>query len=83
MTTAAAIAQLIVERGTVVDPDNLQPGDLVFWCFDGGNGRFMEIEHVGIYVGDGKVIDASYSKGYVVYRPLYSRGKIVLCGRPY
>lgn len=83
MTTAAAIGQLIVEQGTVVDPNNLQPGDLIFWRFKGGNGRFMEIEHVGIYVGNGMVVDASSSKGYVVYRPIYSRDKIVLCGRPY
>lgn len=81
--SAAEIARNIVQNGTVVSVNNLQPGDLIFWKFKGGNGRFMEIEHVGIYAGNGMVIDASYSKGYVVHRPLYSKGNIVLCGRPY
>ena len=43
----------------------------------------MNISHVGIYAGDGKIIDASLSKKKVVYRPIYSTGNIVLCGRPY
>jgi hypothetical protein len=28
-------------------------------------------------------VDASYSRQKVVYRPIYSTGNIVLCGRPY
>ena len=42
----------------------------------------MNITHVGIYAGDGKVVDASYSKGQVVYRNLFDEDKQVLYGRP-
>ena len=43
----------------------------------------MNITHVGIYAGDGKVVDASSSKGQVVYRDLFDSGKQVLYARPY
>jgi len=44
--------------------DNLQKGDLLFfWSSSRG-----KIGHVGIYVGDGMMIDASSSNGKVVYR---------------
>ena len=62
--------------------DLLSPGDLVFYSFEVNN-RYMNISHVGIYAGDGKIIDASLSKKKVVYRPIYSTSNIVLCGRPY
>lgn len=39
-------------NGTYVSRENLQPGDLVFFGGSGG------IHHVGIYVGDGKMIHA-------------------------
>ena len=44
-------AQAQSQGGVAVDRSNLQPGDLVF--FGSGTGR---ITHVGIYVGDGKMI---------------------------
>lgn len=53
----------------------------MFWSYK-PNGRFMNITHVGIYAGDGKVVDASYSKGKVVYRNLFDEDKQVLYGRP-
>lgn len=80
--TAAELARYCVNHGTVVSVDNLKPGDLIFYSFK-ANGRYKDIGHVGIYAGNGMIIDASYSKGYVVYRKLYSRGNIVMCGRPY
>lgn len=43
-------------------------------------GRFMNITHVAIYAGDGYIVDASSSKGQVVYRKLFSGH--VLYGRP-
>ena len=45
--------------------------------------EIMNITHVGIYAGDGKVVDASSSKGQVVYRDLFDSGKQVLYARPY
>jgi len=41
---------------------SLDPGDLVFF---GGGPR--DVEHVGIYVGDGKMIDAPYTGAVVRY----------------
>ena len=80
--TAAAQGRYIVENNLAVSYDSLAPGDLVFYSFE-VNKRFMNISHVGIYAGDDYIIDASFSKKKVVYRPIYSTNRIVLCGRPY
>ncbi len=80
--TAASQARYIAESSLAVSYDSLAPGDLVFYSF-GVNNRYLNIDHVAIYAGDGYVVDASFSKKKVVYRPIYSTGSIVLCGRPY
>lgn len=61
--------------------EDIQPGDLIFYSFT-RNGRYQNISHVAVYAGNGYLVDASSSKGCVVFRPVYSVGKIVLCGRP-
>lgn len=63
-----------------ISKSELQPGDLVFWTYSWGSG-FMNIGHVGIYAGNGQVIDASPSG--VVQRSLYDQGNICYYGRPY
>ena len=80
--TAAAQGKYCVDNGLTIPKSSLAPGDLVFWSHK-PNGRFMNITHVGIYAGDGKVVDASSSKGQVVYRDLFDSGKQVLYARPY
>ena len=80
--TAAAQGRYIVENNLAVFYDSLAPGDLVFYSFEVNN-RFMNISHVAIYAGDGYVVDASFSKKQVVYRPIFNTNRIVLCGRPY
>lgn len=48
----------------IVPEDELQPGDLVFFS---GNGDVSGMEHVGIYIGDGKMIHAANpSKGVII-----------------
>ncbi|MFS0726329.1 C40 family peptidase [Paenibacillus sp. 1P07SE] len=79
--TAAEQARFSVENGLTVSAAELVPGDLVFWSYE-RNGRFMDITHVGIYAGNGKVVDASSSRGQVVYRNLFDSDKQVLFGRP-
>ncbi|MFD9128971.1 transglycosylase family protein [Kitasatospora sp. NPDC059571] len=41
---------------TRVSLDNLQPGDLLFWSNNGSNSG---VYHVGMYVGDGKYVEAA------------------------
>ena len=80
--TAAAQGRYIAENNLAVAYESLALGDLIFYSF-GVNKRYLNIGHVAIYAGDGYVVDASSSKKKVVYRPIYSTGNIVLCGRPY
>lgn len=79
--TAASQGKLLSDRGCEVDYEDIQPGDLIFYSFT-RNGRYQNISHVAVYAGNGYLMDASSSKGCVVFRPVYSVGKIVMCGRP-
>ena len=73
-TSAAGQAQYCYNRGWVISQSDLLPGDLVFWqnatCTKGD--RWNEIHHAGIYIGEGKVIEGSLSKGCVVIRMMWS-----------
>lgn len=80
--TAAEQTRYCVNNGLCISYSNLQPGDLIFWSFN-VNGRFMNVTHVGIYAGNGYVIDASSSRGMVVYRLVFAESSIVACGRPH
>ena len=86
-TNAAGQAKWCYDNGYMVGRSELQPGDLVFWQNLGCSGcsRWNEIHHVGIYVGDGKVMDASSSKGRVLVRDLWESASypIFMFGRPY
>jgi cell wall-associated NlpC family hydrolase len=54
------------EMGTPVDRANLQPGDLVFF--------YQPVSHVGIYVGDGQMVDAGDEDTGVVQRSVDMEG---------
>lgn len=82
INTASAQGRYIVENNLAVAFEDLAPGDLIFYSF-GTNNRFMNIGHVGIYAGNGYIVDASSSRQEIAYRPVYSKNSIVLCGRPY
>lgn len=79
--TAAQEAKWCSDKGYTVSFEQMKMGDLIFYSF-GSNGRYLNIGHVAIYCGNGKLVDASYSQGKVVYRNVYSTGNIVLIGRP-
>lgn len=79
-TTAASIAKGLAESGKTVSSSNLKPGDLIFFSSE-ENGRYKNITHVAIYVGNGKVIDARGKKYGVVYRDMPTKN-IVMCARP-
>lgn len=82
VSTASYEGRYIVENQLAIPFEELAPGDLIFYSFDKDD-YFLHISHVAIYAGDGYLIDASSSLGRVVYRKVYSKDKIVLCGRPY
>jgi len=79
--TAAYQGKWIDTNMLAVTYDDLQPGDLVFWSY-GSNGRYKDIDHIAIYCGNGKVVDASKSNGKVVYRNIFDRHNQVMYGRP-
>ncbi len=58
-----AAAQWHSPYGVWVAPNRLQPGDLVF--FVGSDGTRKAPGHVGIYVGDGYIIDAPHTGSFV------------------
>nr|WP_307476790.1 C40 family peptidase [Paenibacillus harenae] len=69
--------------GTKVAKTDLIAGDLVFFDTSGGNNS--AISHVGIYIGDGKFVHASVSRGVVVdkidssyYKPRYVTARRIL-----
>ena len=53
-----------------VAENHLAPGDLVF--FAGSDGTLAAPGHVGIYVGDGQIIDAPYTGARVRFDPVTS-----------
>ncbi len=79
--TAASEGKFCYENNLLVNYGSMEPGDLIFYSY-GKNGRFMDITHVAIYVGDGKVVEAANTRLGVVYRPVQGRSSIVFIGRP-
>lgn len=55
---AADEAQYLVSHNMTVSYSELQPGDLIFYSY-GSNGRYRNITHVAIYVGDGAMVHAA------------------------
>jgi cell wall-associated NlpC family hydrolase len=53
------------QNGTPVSRDQLQPGDLVFY--------YSPVSHVGIYIGNGKMVHAPTSGDVVKISPLQSQ----------
>ena len=49
-------------HGQKVAVDELQPGDLLFFAYDKGKGR---VHHVGMYIGDGKMIHSPNTSTHV------------------
>lgn len=79
-TTAAAEGQGLDETGNTVSYEEIQPGDLIFYSYC-SNGRYKNISHVAIYVGNGKAVEALNETVGVIYRDV-STGSIVMIGRP-
>ncbi len=80
-TTAAAQGQYCYTNSLLVEYGDMQPGDLIFYSY-GNNGRFLDITHVAVYVGNGTVVEAANERVGVVYRPIQGKSSIVFIGRP-
>ncbi len=80
-TTAAEEARGLDQVGKTVSFSEMQPGDLIFYSY-ANNGRYKNISHVAIYVGNGKLVEAQNEKNGVVFRDAKNSGSIVLIGRP-
>nr|WP_307756939.1 NlpC/P60 family protein [uncultured Christensenella sp.] len=81
--TAASQAKWCVDNGKIIDRSAAVAGDLIFYTSNSARvkDRYMKIGHVGIYAGNGMMVDASSSKGCVVYRAVY--GTPILWARPH
>lgn len=77
-TTAAAEAEGLKDK--IVKEKNLQPGDLIFYSYT-INGRYKNISHVGIYVGNGKMVEA-VDEAHGVCLGNYHNGGLVMICRP-
>jgi cell wall-associated NlpC family hydrolase len=56
------------KKGQVVQKENLQKGDLLFFLTDKKRG--IPITHVGIYIGDGNFIHAASKKDGIIISPV-------------
>ena len=79
--TAAEEARGLNAKGKTVAYKDIQPGDLIFFSYC-KNGRYNNISHVAIYVGDGKVVEAKSKKYGVIYGDVPNVSSIVMIGRP-
>lgn len=77
-TTAATEAQGLKDKS--VKEKDIQPGDLIFYSYT-TNGRYKNISHVGIYVGNGKMVEA-VDEAHGVCLGNYHNGGLVMICRP-
>ena len=80
-TTASWEAKGLADNNKTVVFEQMQPGDLIFYSHN-YNGQYLNITHVAIYVGGGKVVEARGTAYGVVYRDTPNLGSIVMIGRP-
>jgi cell wall-associated NlpC family hydrolase len=79
--TAAEQGEDCYKKAQIINRADLQPGDLIFYSYE-QNGRFRNISHVAIYVGEGKIVHAANPRRGVVLDTL-GTGSIVFYARPY
>ena len=68
------------EEGPHVSVDDLQRGDLLFYATD--NSDPATIHHVGIYIGNGMMVDAPYTGAFVRIDSIYQPGDPIGAVRP-
>ena len=88
--TAAQEAKGLVNNGILVydstasgstyNQANLKSGNLIFYSYE-QNGRYLNISHVAIYIGNGMVVEARGTAYGVVYKEVPNTSKIVIVCR--
>ena len=78
---ASTQGQYCYKNAMIINKKDLQPGDLIFYSYE-ENGKFHNISHVAIYVGDGKMVHAANTRRGVVLDPLRT-SSVVFYARPY
>ena len=68
------------EEGPHVPLDQLQRGDLLFFATNTADPS--TIHHVGIYIGNGMMVDAPYTGAFVRIDGMYSAGRPYRCCPP-
>jgi cell wall-associated NlpC family hydrolase len=68
------------EEGPHVPLDDLQRGDLLFFATNTADPN--TIHHVGIYIGNGMMVDAPYTGAFVRIDPMYAPGGLIGAVRP-
>ena len=68
------------EEGPHVPLDQLQRGDLLFFATNTADPS--TIHHVGIYIGNGMMVDAPYTGAFVRIDGMYSPGGLIGAVRP-
>lgn len=74
--TASEIARKYSDQQ--VNLDEIEAGDMIFYS-NSSNGRYKNIGHMALYVGEGTQVEASTSKEKVIHRPTYSKGIVMVC----
>lgn len=78
---AADQGKYCYQKAMIINKKDLKPGDLIFYSYE-ENGRFRNISHVAIYVGDDRMIHAANKNRGVVEDPLRT-SSVVFYARPY
>ena len=80
--TAAGICKNLTNAGRLVSMSDLQQGDLIFYSRE-VNGRYLNITHVAIYIGNGQIIHARGVKYGVCVSLLSAKDVVSICRPPY
>ncbi len=79
--TAATQGRYCYDNAMIINKRDLKPGDLIFYSYE-ENGKFRNISHVAIYVGNGKMVHAANQSRGVVIDSLRTNN-VVFYARPY
>lgn len=80
--TAAGICKNLTNAGRLVSMSDLQQGDLIFYSRE-VNGRYLNITHVAIYIGNGQIVHARGVKYGVCVSLLSAKDVVSICRPPY